>query len=165
MRILKKILVLLIAMASVASIYFAINIFYFVENAIPNSIRLMSSLLLLVNFLLIWSSQGASKKIVYTSLILGATTTTLLLINLFNFSTIPLSWNVILALLVLLSGISLITRIKFTNKLILAMIGLSTLSMEVILLLKLENRLFFVCSFVLLLILTATSLLFVFRKS
>jgi len=164
LKLIKLILTLLIIASLGAVIFYAINLFYYHEYIIKDVIRLFTMCLMLINFWFIKNNLSAKSSIRFSSSILGITIFILLLEAFFQSSSIPNTWNIVFALLVLLTSVSLIDRLKISNKFVTALTALSVLLLEIILLFKIENRIFFSLTLISLMILSAISLLFVFKK-
>ena len=159
-----KIILTLLLLSSSALIYFGIDLFIQKKNIIQSGIGLSAGLLLSITFFLLWSTKTASRIIKNTSSVLGITLVILILLSYNDPALIPKNWNLIFALIILLSGISLIGKLNTKNKLTLFLIGALIILLEIILLFKIEDTYFFFASITLLIAASLLSLLAVFSK-
>lgn len=160
----KKIILALLFLAIIPLIYFGVDFFITKEKIIQSGINLGLSLLLVITFSLLWIARSVKKSIQQASAVLASALTILTIISFISPTLIPGHWNIILALVVLLSGLSLIGILNSGNIIANISIFVLVVLLEVIVLFKIEESLFFLAGITMLIIASLLSLLAVFSK-
>lgn len=160
----KKIILALLFLAIVPLIYFGVDFFITKENIIQSGINLGLSLILVITFSLLWIARSVKKSIQQASAVLAFALTILIVFSFITPSLIPNNWNIILALVILLSGVSLIGILNSGYKIANISIFIIVVLLEVIVLFKIEETLFFLVGIAMLIIVSLLSLLAVFSK-
>ncbi len=138
-----KILILGILITSAFFTYYTLDVVFFKEELIASGIKMILFGLILTTLILLISINKAPDNFKIGTSILSLGIFIPLIISLVKPSYFSASWNLILAGIVLLSGIILLIKLRGINKVLLAIIALGVLYFEFILLLKVEQALFF----------------------
>ncbi|HIP32669.1 MAG TPA: hypothetical protein EYG86_07910 [Crocinitomicaceae bacterium] len=159
-----KILILGTLVTSGFLAYFILDIFFFKEELITSGIKMILFGLILTVLMLLISINKVPNNLKIGPSILSLGIFIPLIISLVKPSYFSASWNLILAGIVLLSGIILFIKLKGVSKILLTVIALGVLYFEFILLLKVEQPVFFSIGGILLIFSSLAALLASFQQ-
>ena len=159
----KKIILSIVLILTIVTGYFIYEAVFVKAKIITN---LLNSLILsigLISSVLLYFST-ANKSFFKPALVITVALFICVIYSFIDTNILFQHWNLLFSLLLLLSGICLITSLQKTNLITKIVIGATTLFLEAILLFQVENAIYFSIIFFLLIALTALSLLAVFSS-